>query len=271
MTEIPPVTAEFSRPSYLGALEYDISPDVLAYASFATGYRTGGVSETSPAVVFYNPETNTNYEAGVRARLFYNSVHLNLTVFHQTYSDMQIQLLAIPTSRTINAAQATIDGFEAEYFLALSEHDRVQGYVTWLDAAFDRFPDAFSAFRNTVTDASGNALAQTPNWSARIAYSHVFDLSALGRITPTLQTYWQDVSFAWYTNNIEDEIPSFFRSDLVVRYETSDDRVSLDAFVNNIEDYRTVGSIFPAIGLGRIQWNLYSRGRLAGVRLGVHF
>ncbi len=271
VTEIPPVTAEFGRPNYLAAIEYDISPNVLAYASAATGYRTGGVSETSPAIVFYAPETNINFEAGVRARLFSNSVSLNLTAFRETYRDMQIQLLAIPTSRTINAAEATIDGIEAEYFWAFSPNDRLSGYVTWLDARFDSFPTAFSAFRNTVTDAAGHDLAQTPTWSAYISYAHVFDLGALGQITPTVQTYWQDVSFAWYTNNIEDKIPVFFRSDLVLRYETPTGRLSLDAFVNNIENHRTVGSIFPAIGIGRMQWNLYSRGRLAGVRLGVHF
>lgn len=271
VTEIPPVTAEFGRPNYLGTIEYDITPNVLAYATAATGYRTGGVSETSPAIVLYAPETNTNFEAGVRARLFRNSVNLNLTAFRETYRDMQIQLLAIPTSHTINAAEATIDGVEAEYFLAFSPNDRLSGYVTWLDATFDSFPTAFSAFRNTVTDAAGHDLAQTPNWSAYISYAHVFELGALGRITPTVQNYWQDVSFAWYTNNIEDKIPVFFRSDLVLAYETPSGRVSLDAFVNNIEDHRTIGSIFPAIGVGRMQWNLYSRGRLAGMRLGVHF
>ncbi|MDX2277445.1 MAG: TonB-dependent receptor [Hyphomonadaceae bacterium] len=269
--QLPGATAKFGRPSYLGTLEYDLTPSVLAYATVATGYRTGGVSDLTPEIVYYEPETNINYEAGVRARLLSNALMLNLTVFRETYRNMQIQLLDLPDTHTINAAEATIDGLEAEYFLAFSRADRITGYVTWLDARFDSFPEAFSGFRNTVIDASGNRLSQAPEWSARVSYSHIFELGALGDVTTTLQTYWQDESFAWYTNNVEDQVESYTRSDAIIRYQTADERVSIEAFVNNIEDHQTVNSVFPALGAGRMQWAFYARGRAAGVRLGVDF
>jgi iron complex outermembrane receptor protein len=271
IADIPGVTAKFGRPSYLGTLEYDLIPSVLAYATIATGYRTGGVSEFTPDVVYYQPETNINYEAGMRARLLSNALMLNLTIFRETYRNMQIQVLDLPDTHTLNAAEATIDGVEAEYFLAFSHADRLSGYLTWLDARFDSFPNAYSGFRNTSVDAAGNHLAQTPEWSARVSYSHTFDLHALGDVTGTVQTYWQADSFAWYTNNIEDQVPAFTRSDVIVRYQTEDAHVSLEAFVNNIEDHQNVNSVFPALGLGRMQWAFYARGRMAGVRLGVDF
>lgn len=268
---LPGATAKFGRPSYLGTLEYDATSSVLTYFTVATGYRTGGVSDLTPDIVYYKPETNINYEAGARLHMFSNAVLLNMTVFREVYRDMQIQLLDLPDTHTVNAAEATIDGFEGEYFLALSRSDRITGYATWLDARFDSFPDAFSGFRNTVTDASGNHLAQAPRWSARVAYSHIFEMSALGDLTATLQTYWQDDSYAWYTNNVEDEVPAFTRSDVILHYETPDDHVSVEAFINNIEDHQNINSVFPALGVGRMQYAFYARGRTAGVRLGVDF
>src|SRR5262249_46858571 len=62
--DVPAVTAKFGRPSYLTTLEYDLTPSVLTYATYSTGYRTGGVSDFVPSVVYYAPETNTNYEVG---------------------------------------------------------------------------------------------------------------------------------------------------------------------------------------------------------------
>jgi outer membrane receptor protein involved in Fe transport len=104
---IPAVTAKFSHPSYLGGVEYDVTPHVMAYASVSTGYRTGGVSETDPAIVLYRPETNTSYEAGVRARIFDNSVSLNLTAFREIYRDMQVQFLAIRRLSTRRKPRST--------------------------------------------------------------------------------------------------------------------------------------------------------------------
>ena len=65
---------------------------MLLYASYARGFRAGGLNTnaTNPAQVPYQPEHSDNYEIGWKNKFFDNKLKLNLTAFYLEQHNQQI-------------------------------------------------------------------------------------------------------------------------------------------------------------------------------------
>ena len=88
-----------NRVTYRGAVEFDVGPQSLLYASVETGFRSGG---QQPVQGFerYEPEYITAYTAGSKNRFFDNRLQLNvegLPSRRASVSTMPAFRLAIPT------------------------------------------------------------------------------------------------------------------------------------------------------------------------------
>jgi iron complex outermembrane receptor protein len=279
---LPGLATSFNKVSWKASADFDLTPDVLLYATVSTGFKTGGISTTTPAAgqsPFFNPETNINYEAGIRAKLFDNRVSANLTGFWTDYDQLQVGTIEndannIPGNVYRNAGKARSRGLEFEGAWAITPSDRLSGFVTFLDARFTEFPNAADVFNTSPggapasIDAKGNRLPASPKWTFRAAYSHIFDLGTHGTLTPTIQTYHQSTAYTYYTNGPQDRIDPYWRSDLVIRYETRNKTFSVEGFVNNIEDKQVLTSSFPFNGFSLAS---YSLPRTYGIRIGVKF
>jgi len=274
---LPFAAKKFHQLSWKATAEYDVARDILLYSTVATGYKAGGVGDRnlSGDDRFFQPEKDINYEIGMRSRLFDNRVMLNVTGFWTDYKDLQVmtikQVNGAPTTQLVNAGRARSRGLELEGTWALSQHDVVQGYATYLDAKFREFSttdDFLTAPGSSPTsfNAAGNHLANSPETSFRLSYAHTFDLGAAGTLKPTLQTYHQSSSYAYFTNGPQDHVDAYWRSDAILRYETVGQHFSVEGFVNNIEDKLPVYSAFPQNGM---MFTQYGTGRTYGVRFGA--
>ena len=112
--------------------EYDLSTEHLLFASFARGYKAGGInlspslnlaafdpafpSGTLPAD--YDTETLYNYEIGLRSTWFDNAVKTKLTAFYLQRDDAQLRgsvgARSAFTYFTVNVDEAEHFGLEAE-------------------------------------------------------------------------------------------------------------------------------------------------------------
>jgi iron complex outermembrane receptor protein len=72
---------------------YKWTPDVLAYATYSNGFRSGGQNEfllfTPTAAPDYKPERLTNQELGLKSTLFNNTVMFNLAAYSMKWKDLQ--------------------------------------------------------------------------------------------------------------------------------------------------------------------------------------
>ncbi len=68
------------RTTYRGAVEYDVLPHSLAYASIETGYREGGFN-LAKGYETYQPEYITAYTLGSKNRFLDNSLEVNGELF----------------------------------------------------------------------------------------------------------------------------------------------------------------------------------------------
>ncbi len=142
------------------SFDYDLTEDILAYASWSRGFRSGGWNgrATTPTSIGpYDPETVDNYELGVRADLFDQRLRLNATFFHAKYDDKQeSQIYAFgQATETIvdNAARAYINGIEIESQYQVTDYLQLRANFGWVKGRYDVF-EAYNRATGQIEDVS---------------------------------------------------------------------------------------------------------------------
>jgi len=210
---------KFQETSPRVTLSYDASSDLMLYGTYSKGFKSGGFnarySSPVPALISFDPEFATLYEAGLKYQTPQRNLRLNLALFHTDYSDVQVDFSVPAVLGTIagNAAAATIDGVELEFnFLPVGALE-IDGSLSYLDAQFKEVDAA------VVGVKEGNRLPFTPKWSGSLSAAYPFPLGRAGVVTPRI-----DWSFRSAVFNTADNAP-------VIRqkaYSTTNASVSWD-------------------------------------------
>src|SRR3546814_7265993 len=95
----PTLKATDTDLSYKLGLQYQATPDVMAYFTYTRGYKGPalnllnnlGAVTVDAGLAVLKPEIARNWEAGVRTTLFDRMLTLNLTGFYETFTDFQAQ------------------------------------------------------------------------------------------------------------------------------------------------------------------------------------
>ncbi|MFM5923768.1 MAG: TonB-dependent receptor [Novosphingobium sp.] len=168
----------FENVSFKAGLDYDLAPDVMAYASVSTGFKSGGFNggflsfDPAEAAVQAEPfgeETLTAYEVGLKSRLFDRRLRFNAAAFLYDYKDLQLYTLintgTIPLTLLDNAANARIYGAEFEVVARPIERLDVTLNLGLLHTEIRNFVSAGTYF-------SGNRLALSPEvtFSGQVDY-----------------------------------------------------------------------------------------------------
>ncbi len=132
--------------SYKVGLEYDVMKDVMAYATYSTGYKGPGFTTkvTLDSSQIVRPEKNKDIELGFKSRFLDRRLGLNVALFHSKYTDYQSQSLnpVLMTFVTQNAAAATTEGAELSVEARPIAGLSLSVATSYLDSKFDDFPGA---------------------------------------------------------------------------------------------------------------------------------
>ncbi len=108
----------FNKVTWMGNLSYKVGPAALLYATVATGFRGGGLNALSepfePVPKAYAPDSLTNYELGVKGRLFRGYLQYQLDGYLIHWNNIQVQLTT-PDGAFVyqgNAGTAEVKGAE---------------------------------------------------------------------------------------------------------------------------------------------------------------
>jgi len=103
--------------TYLVTPQFKISPDVMAYARFATGYRIGGPN--SAGLIYpntptaYKPDATTNYEIGIKGNYLEHRLSVDLAAYYINWHDFQLKVLqGCYDGFVTNAGDAKSEGVE---------------------------------------------------------------------------------------------------------------------------------------------------------------
>lgn len=124
------------------------SPDMMAYASYSEGYKTGGWTtrlsnplppdpETgvAPAPDF-DEETAESWEVGVKSQWLANRVQVNAAMFKTDYNGIQLNFQQGVSPTIQNAGDARIEGAEIEVLAELGGGFSLTGSWGYIDAKY---------------------------------------------------------------------------------------------------------------------------------------
>ena len=164
-------------------LDYRPNDDMMLYASWSQGYRSGGFSpragSAASASQSYGPEVVDSYEVGGKFDLFNGIMQLNIAGFVSKYDDLQqnntLFCATCATQNetiTSNVGSATVKGIEVDFTARASDELTFSGALGVLDSNFKGFiVGGLSPVTGLVVpfDYSGNDLIYNPDVTASIA------------------------------------------------------------------------------------------------------
>ncbi len=194
-------------------LSYKVSDDIMTYASFARGYKSGGfnldrssrgrITPLGSPLPFntaincavatgcldfavlndtsFAPEFADSYELGLKTKWFNNSLLLNATVFYQEFTDFQLNTFVGTAFIVESIPELTSKGVDADFvWFTPVDGLAVQGGVTYAETQFGEFTaaDLSDPTRfNGVFRLPGAQAAFAPRWSSSVAATYERDLT----------------------------------------------------------------------------------------------
>jgi iron complex outermembrane receptor protein len=221
-------------------LQYDVAPDIMAYASYTRGYK-------GPAFnVFFNhtaptnstpidPETSNSYEIGFKSRFWDRKIQLNAAAFLVDYDGFQANnflLLngAVVTNLT-NAGTVRSKGFEVDATFAPVDGLTLRANAAYADARVRRFNP--NPLTNAPDARDGTRLPLAPKLSYTLGADYDADV---GPLKLYLSTDWRHVSKQFSDLGESGPIDPYGLWNASIGFSDPDDRYRLTFMVRNILD-----------------------------------
>ncbi len=182
MTMVPGPPRKYSRSDsndeFLpkASLAYDVTNDVMVYASYGKGFLSGGhdfhMAETKEDL-YFSPEHTNSYEAGIKTVLWDSRLTVNADVFYIDISDKQVVEYPVgqsPMARDVtNAAEASSKGFEVELRAKPVAGLDIFAGIGYTKSQFDDwiavFPPSQTNPNPSSFDYQGNDLVNAPRYT----------------------------------------------------------------------------------------------------------
>jgi len=246
-----PFEREDTKTTFRVNLDYDVNDQIMIYTSVTSGHRAGGYNlvffSNTPT---YEPEELIAYEIGYKTQFLDNSLQLNGSFYFYDYENIhtvatEVSEIFGTSTTTLAAPGAEIKGIEAELTWLVSDRWTVGGSfshtpnkytedLVMLDPArFEAPPSLFGAVQS-ASNINGNQLLQVPETKINGWASYVMPLESGANITLSSSYAWIDDVYYSAFQNENDKAKSFGRLDMRASWVSSDGRMMLTGFVNNV-------------------------------------
>ncbi len=263
-------------------LSYDWNDDLMVYGSYSEGFKSGGFTQRVfppilPNGIFapvgtpdidlipgFDPEEVKVYELGFKYSTPGHRVRVNGAVFHTKYDDLQVQVFKSVAPVTMNAASASIKGFELEMQAVPADNWFAEAAVGYLKAEYDSL--------NTVDTwlSKNDKFERVPEWSVSASLSRQFDLSAGGTLTPRIDWSWRSKVYNDAFNAPQLTQSAYSLVNLNLTYTDKSDSYDIVAAVKNLTDKEYMHTGVWGTAFQTIE-GVYDRGRQYSVTVRARF
>lgn len=281
---------EFSAITGRGIFQYKFTDDVMAFAGWSRGYRSGGFNgrgTTATSLGPYDEEVVDSFEGGLRSEFLDNRIRFNPTVFWAKYRNKQEEIIrASPVTQgqteTVveNAATATVWGIELEGIAQINENFTLTLAAGYLNASYDEFlvPGDLTDPNSALVDVTNTRnFRRAPEFSFASGANYVYPITDNYQMRFNAAYTWQD-DFAASpvidtTGGERGIIVSDGSADFSVTFETTQDsgsNFSVTGYINDAFDGRR-GRLTNALDAGVFFFGNGSPTTVYGVELNYTF
>lgn len=251
--------------SYRGGVQYDLTPRIMAFATYTRGYKGPAVNDgatlaTIPLIV--RPEIPKAGEVGIKTTLFGGRAGLNATAFYTKVTDFQAQFYDNSLGGAFiygNAPSLTSKGVSVNAFGRPVRGLSLNTGVTLLDTSYG--PGYVVAnFINVPTDVEGRTLTGTSRWKVTGSAEYAVPLGDRHEGYVQLDMVYRS---KYYANAANDAILStpgaaIFGGRIGAR--TSDGRFGVSLYARNIFDvFRPTARFATPVGQQQLDFRTYSQ------------
>ena len=179
----PRETLDEDNFSWRLALSYDLSDDILLFASASRGFKAGNsITVAGSSYTQYRPvvqEQLTAYETGIKATLLDNTMQLNVTAFYYDYLNKQSRSRILdsvfgPLQALVNIPESNSYGGEIELQWLPAAGLTVTGGLAYLHTEIEQFSGYDQLGR--PRDFTGASFSFAPEWQANLDAEYVWPM-----------------------------------------------------------------------------------------------
>jgi iron complex outermembrane receptor protein len=262
---------------------YEFTDDLMAYASYARGYKSGGLNMSGlPLDATNNPalataviedETNTTYEAGLKSAWLDGRATLNLAVFQTTVENFQANIVSSLETAAIrsypsNVPEVRVRGVEADVNVLLFEGFTARIGVAYADGENSDYPTGPCALElqtaaTVACNLTGEPLSGLSKWSGTLGFDYELPMGdgaiRIHSDTSARSDYNSDASGSRYT-----EIEGYSVTNASVGYHW-DTGLEVSVFARNVFDEDYISALTIQTGNSGLILGQPSDPRLVGV------
>lgn len=177
-------------------LAYDWSDNLMVYATYSEGFKSGGFQQrvvgALGAAPEYDPETVESYELGFKYSNDDSTLTLNGAVFYADYSDIQLEVFRGIAPILENAGEGEMQGVELELRWAPAESWFIESALGYLDT---EITDADPGVALSGGSSDGDRFADVPEKTASLSVIKEFDLGDSGVLRPRVDLSYRSHVF----------------------------------------------------------------------------
>ena len=267
------------------SIDYNVNDDMMAYALYSEGYRTGGVNRANKRAIWdrtlwgqvWDPDKLANFEMGWRSRFADDTVQLNATFYYMAWDDFQHEVVdpssgecvdinatapcsgldALPWLSIVgNVGKAHSTGINAELDWVASDNLQVGGNLQYLIEA--QIDSVSSDERAGIV--KGQELPNVPDFQGSMWATYTWpvefvrgsEMFVRGQVSYRGKTHTGLVPRSEDSANPTFDTDDYTLADLRVGLRSGDDRWQVDIFVKNLTDERA--EVYRGSDGGAWQW-----------------
>lgn len=174
------------------AASYYITDELMAFASYANGYKSGGYNldrsgldpntvlgegdnfgvNTDVGALEFEEETVDAYELGLKATFGGGAMSLNTTYFYQDFENFQLNTFNGLTFFVVTLDEVISQGVEVDFKSMITESLSVNAGLLWNEAEYA--DDVQRSDMQPADNLAGEQLTHAPEWSATGAVTYDF-------------------------------------------------------------------------------------------------
>jgi iron complex outermembrane recepter protein len=236
-------------------VQYDFSPNLMAYVQWQKGFKAGGVASQSCSDE-YDPEKIQGFEAGVKGDLFDRRLTFAAAAYNYKVSDLQVQQFTGIVLDISNAARARIYGFELSGQAVLTDWLRADLAANVQEAKYKQYSNCDAMvflgacgagdprpLSERFVNLKGNRLNRAPPYTVNLGLEAHKEFESFGSLKLRGELYWSGKVNYDEFENPELTQRAYMTANAYLNYSTPSDRYHLRAFAKNItnKDIKTAG------------------------------